>query len=390
MNILFNNEKEAIRNFSTRANAITNSGIKIEENDRILFNAINEIAKKNFDEFYIIFNEEINLLEKALEKQGINPQEFSPLFTSVEKKTRERLEKEIIDYNFGCFRRRISEIVYGGQEIEKDDKNLFTTISKIKKQKLSDLEKHFLHVDICRLERVLEQRGINTQEFSPLFKNNEYLDPKQTILFNQSWLLTECNLQFPKKLEEIYLNYYGLCEIICNKILIDGLLDNKDKKLLSKEITVTKLNQDSLVKSHILKVFSIFQKTLAYIFKKYPNNIFSISDQWNLVTKKEAGKYKINENLLFNKLSQIDSGTILKINTISRLSFSFSGHALLVKKTDEDKFVFFDPNDGEFRGLSGKELVEKINKVLYAFSGTDILITKGSDYLQELKKRKLI
>lgn len=193
----------------------------------------------------------------------------------------------------------------------------------------------------------------------------------------------------PEELRSIDLRFNGLCEIICNKIIMDDLLEKgTDQEFLKKKVTVEELNKDPVVKSHLLNVFSILLCLVAFLFGVYPDNIFSFSDQWRLMksVKSPEGNEvnEINTSLLKAGLAGIENETTLKLEVFSKRGASFSGHSLLVKKVKDDNFVFFDPNEGEFRNLTVEQLMEKIQVQVRRFNGTDIYLTRGSDYLKRM------
>ena len=201
--------------------------------------------------------------------------------------------------------------------------------------------------------------------------------------FNQSQDIIH-KLDFVKyeTLFQLNCKYGGLCEIICNRLLVDDFIGKaKDKNSLREHITVEKLDEKKIKESHLLKVYSVFWRAIAYLFNIYPNNIFSCFDQWNLVNK--SG---VNEKILKKGLEKIENGETLKLEVFKKIFLSFEGHSLLVKKISNDNYIFFDPNTGEHRDLSFSELTSKINAQLDMWHGSDIFLTKGSDYLKRIAK----
>ena len=217
-------------------------------------------------------------------------------------------------------------------------------------------------------------------------EDEKFLQAK--ISFNQGNII---NSQLPEDLQEFVLRYQGLCELICNKVLIDDLLgkDNANGNYLKQNISPENLNKDDIKKSHLLNVYSIFYRMVAFLFGIYPDNIFSVTDQWNLVESHGAEK-QVNQKLLKQGLEDIKVGTTLKLEVFSKTNLNFSGHSLLVKKVAEDKFIFFDPNSGEHRDLSIEELASKINEQLKQWNGTDLFFTKGEDYINRLKYANIL
>ncbi len=104
---------------------------------------------------------------------------------------------------------------------------------------------------------------------------DENFNIETTVEFNQSDII-HGGQQLPEKLIKINLKFNGLCELICNKILMDDLLGKGERDFLKKKINVDELNKESIVKSHLLNVYSFFSRMVAFIFGIYPDNIFSI------------------------------------------------------------------------------------------------------------------
>lgn len=212
---------------------------------------------------------------------------------------------------------------------------------------------------------------------------NENLNLEKTVKFSQSEMIFDQKI--PKELNKIDLKFNGLCELVCNKILIDDLLNKGNGDFLKEKITITELNKDEILKSHILNVYSVSQRISAFMFSIYPDNIFSKRKQWKLVKKN-----RVNQNILFSGLEKIESGTTLKLEIFKKTSTSFSGHSSLIKKNDENEFTFFDPDTGEHRRLSQYGVMQKINEQLSRWSGTDIFISKGDSYIKKLKDKNII
>lgn len=191
-------------------------------------------------------------------------------------------------------------------------------------------------------------------------------------------------------LHRLILKFDGLCEIICNKILMDNLLGKGfDKNFLKDKLQLASLNVNCVKKNHILHIHSFFALLFAYLLSIYPDNLFSIADQWNLLIKGKEGN-EINKELLFKALAKIEDGENLKISVFKKKGLSFSGHSLLMKKVASDDYIFFDPNHGEKRGLSFEDLCEELNRLIKHLDGTDIYFCKGSDYLRRLQDLRII
>lgn len=196
----------------------------------------------------------------------------------------------------------------------------------------------------------------------------------------------------PDTLKKFVLKFDGLCELICNKVLIDDLLGKSDDKInvLKNNINVKLLDQNTIKKSHSLEVYSIFHKILALLFKIYPDNIFSTKEQWHLTKKIENGMSEVNKEILKAGLDRIEVGTTLKLGVFRQTFSEFFGHSLLIKKTGDNQFIFFDPNSGEHRDLTLDSLEKKINLQLGIWNANELFFTTGESYLKRLKSKKIL
>lgn len=203
------------------------------------------------------------------------------------------------------------------------------------------------------------------------------------IVFDQSIdVINKLDSQIHTTLLDINKEFGGLCELICNCILIDNLLgDEKSQNALRDRITVERMNTDDIKTSHLLNVYSIFCKAIAYLFGIYPDNILSFMDQWKLV--KDTS---VNSEILNKGLSNIKQGETLKLEVFRKSFLGFAGHSLLIKKISNENYIFFDPNKGEYRGLSFDELSDHIDEQLKKWNGTDLFMTQGDIYLNKIKK----
>ncbi|MBS0635751.1 MAG: hypothetical protein JSR37_09835 [Verrucomicrobia bacterium] len=198
------------------------------------------------------------------------------------------------------------------------------------------------------------------------------------IEFNQQELLKRT---LPPRLETLAKRYDGLCELICNRILMKDLLGKGDAQYLKEKLTPAKLNKDKVARSHMLHVYSLIQKIVAFLFRVYPDNIFSYRDQLRLVNKSF-----INHMVLFKKLDELETGTTVKVELFTRKFLTFYGHSTLIKKVAHNEFIFFDPNDGEHHHLFKYSLAELIEKRMRLHGANDLFFVKGSCYLKRLKR----
>lgn len=225
-----------------------------------------------------------------------------------------------------------------------------------------------------KIEEILEENK----------KNND------SISFEQSDLCSEVsnNEEVSHTLKAINKKWKGLCEIICNKILIDDLLgkgDPEEQEFYDERITISELDQEHIYNSHIMYTSSFFQKFGAFAFGTYPDNIFSYEEQSELIQSNDS-KYLVNRMLLAKGLTNIEDGTTLKLLVFNKNILSMDGHSLLIKKIKENEFIFFDPNSGEERDLTLEQVAKKIDNQLITCRAKHIYLTKGNDYLNRLRE----
>lgn len=221
--------------------------------------------------------------------------------------------------------------------------------------------------------------------------------PTPSIPFNQDDLclkLRQLKAPYFEKLQEIEDEYQGLCELICNLILKNNYLDRPiEKGFYQKNITLEKLNQDNIKKSHLLKVHTFMQKALAYCLKVYPNNWLSSAEQKKVVEYNsklnDAPFYCINRSLMQQKFKSLKVNKVLKLALFSKEYFSFSGHCILIKKVQDSEYTFFDPNYGEYRGIHLDQLFDYIDELLLNLSASDLYFIPAESYLKHLEKENI-
>ena len=184
--------------------------------------------------------------------------------------------------------------------------------------------------------------------------------------------------------------------MVCNHVLQEDLLGKGEanSSFLQDEVGLKELNKDNVKNSHLLEVNNVARVIIAYLFRIYPDNVFSRSDQVKLIENKKAGsepdKKVVNNELLKKALEDIGNGEYLKLEVINKTGLKFNGHSLLIKKESENSFMFFDPNTGEKRGLKIKNLEYEINNQIERINATDLLFINGNKYIEKLKKKKII
>ncbi|WP_058498279.1 hypothetical protein [Legionella gratiana] len=179
-----------------------------------------------------------------------------------------------------------------------------------------------------------------------------------------------------KNLNHIYQSYHGLCELICNYIIIKDLLDKNCTSDRLKKINVVKLEKQKITSSHILNASSSFSMFKAYLFNIYPYDLFSHSEI--------ESNNQIDEKLLSSKLDNVNNNAYIKFFVFSKSIFSFKGHSMLIKKTGND-FTFFDPNQGVFTHLSVAELCKKLSQAYEKHKGTNMAFIDGNKYIDSLQ-----
>lgn len=95
----------------------------------------------------------------------------------------------------------------------------------------------------------------------------------------------------------------------------------------------------------------------------------------------------IKLDILEKGLKKIQDGETLKIGIFHKNFLKTAGHGLLVKKVSSVSYIFFDPNYGEYRGLSFKDLKGHINQPFQEMNGTNMCVAKGEVYLKRLRSK---
>ena len=178
-----------------------------------------------------------------------------------------------------------------------------------------------------------------------------------------------------KTLASLDMQYNGLCEIVCNYVIANDLLGNSAKKSVSPQsppisevgviahvegnplklkINIEGLNQKAIRRSHVLKNYNIFYKLAAVFFGFYPNSIIPFN-------KEIANKNGVNKIHLKTALDKLAVGDYVKFETFKRDGIYLEGHSMLIKKTSEDSYSYFDPNKGEYQDLTIDKLCVHIN-----------------------------
>ncbi|ASQ45171.1 hypothetical protein [Legionella clemsonensis] len=235
------------------------------------------------------------------------------------------------------------------------------------------------------------------------------LDQQKTVKFDQEGICFEVQLNksLYKTLNNFVMKYDGLCELISNYVIMEDLLGKSEETLdlnktsfklrerldgfielqqikssnsnfLQEKIGLFAINQKKIKVSHILHVATFFEKLKAYFFNKYPFSLFPSNNIQN--NDKTA-----NVEVLTEKLNSLENGTYIKFCVFSKGFLSFTGHSMVIKKTGDNDFSFFDPNCGEKKHLTIDKLAAKINEAMKTYEGTNMAFMDGAQYIARLQ-----
>lgn len=196
-----------------------------------------------------------------------------------------------------------------------------------------------------------------------------------------------------QKLNQIIDRYGGICDLICNQILIEDTLDKPDRAddFWDRTITLESINSERIRNSHVVSSYSIFDKMMAIFFNRFPDNILSPAEQSQLVSKvkfdngEEVGC--LNPAVFNDALAQkVKIGEMIKVEIFCRDGLHFEGHSMLLKKTGDNKFTLFDPDGGEFRSYDFANVALKINSTIVRHQGFQVLLMRGDDFRKRIQK----
>jgi hypothetical protein len=275
-----------------------------------------------------------------------------------------------------------------------------------------ELDAQFINQKIMYCFEKYKNKSPSTDQF----KIDEIRQDSLTISFNQSGLIEVVERQpdLYSTLNRINLRENGLCEIICNFVLMNDLMGKNesnlqddhfdlesfghirmlpDKKFASlarpealgniyKKISADQLNKPDVKYSHILDNTSVFKKLLAFAFNVFPFNILNRSDQRSIMSKSK----KVNKDTLSRNLDSLETGTYLKFEIFQKEGLRFTGHSCLIKKIGDNKYSFFDSNHGESSNLNIDQLIVKMEKSILEMRGTNIALLDAKQFLAKQNK----
>lgn len=224
------------------------------------------------------------------------------------------------------------------------------------------------------------------------------------IKFSQSSLVKKVN---SGTLNNIKVNYNGLCDIICNYIVLEDLLGEatlpppkaiatlactaEAKNKYGDKITVRKLQ--GVEDTHILRVTNFFTLMMALFFSIYPCNLFSnapfAATPYRCRTLADGSRRAlVDKAMLSARLNDLDIDCYIKFFAFTKKGLMMQGHSMLIKKIDNYSYSFFDPNHGEYLHLNINELAEHINKSTAEHAANQMVFLKASDFINAYRIAK--
>ena len=185
--------------------------------------------------------------------------------------------------------------------------------------------------------------------------------------FEQKYLLEQIhfNPNIDKTLFRQINLYDGLCETICNLLLIDDLLG----KNTNFDITLT---IEALIKSKA-KHMHVLSKNLDAIY--------------NLIEYSQSlSNSKLQEQQIAKLLTKKSLNSYIKVLLKAKAS-KIKGHSILIKKLDDNSFSHFDCNYGE-QHLNLNDLIQKINKDVATYSAANLILLDGDRYAATFQHNK--
>lgn len=197
----------------------------------------------------------------------------------------------------------------------------------------------------------------------------------QFVPFNQETVIHRLG-QDRQRLNQAVANYGGLCDILCNDIIMQDLIATRQMVQpdaqasnqvqnqnqfdhFKKAEAIDRLEND-VSRLHILKQVSIFQLIKAVVFNKIPNNILSSKDQKSLTKLDNKSPDDVKE-ALNRAVDNLPQGKTIKFMVYSKKGLSFSGHTMLVRKNNNGSFTLFDPNEGAKVYNSQEDMVNSLH-----------------------------
>jgi hypothetical protein len=85
--------------------------------------------------------------------------------------------------------------------------------------------------------------------------------------------------------------------------------------------------------------------------------------------------------MLLERFNQVPVGFAIKFFVFEKSYLSMNGHSMLIKKTSEDLYTFFDNNKGYQLNLDIEQLVVEINTASKTYTATHIIFIDAHHFI---------
>lgn len=255
------------------------------------------------------------------------------------------------------------------------------------------------------LNVIKENAGPSYQPEAGIFSLRKNGEIKKRIFFTDVVGDMDLNFKQYKKLKKFYTRFNGLCELISNYVMIHDLMGKKtalnthqfsmvkdgtqiklEQKMplneYKQKLRFLPLNTKPIRKSHIIDVFSFIDKFFAFFFNQYPFNLFSKKDPFTQET--------LDANAMKKTFDELPVDGYVKVFIFNKSLFGFEGHSMLIKKTADKTYTFFDPNQGEIYDLNLGTCLEEVKKAMEKHKFEETVFLDGKQYLEHLYKERIV
>lgn len=214
------------------------------------------------------------------------------------------------------------------------------------------------------------------------FMQNPEVTRSKTVRFSQDPLKDEVTASGQNKaLLKAIDKYQGLCDIICNYIVINDLFEPSmeqdeliekawnELKSLTGEKNRQRLEKD-YAPLHVLKLATVPQLMKAVLFNELPHNVVDKAQQKaldNLTQTLTSQTAKIL-NIVDSLLKDMDAGQYIKVCPFTRSKAHFQGHTMVVRKNGPEDYTFFDPDRGFKLALTKADMQDELLSIMRSFS----------------------
>lgn len=228
-----------------------------------------------------------------------------------------------------------------------------------------EIARRLFVIPSVRTQYYLQHTGNDLIEF------NRQLELEVTRLIRQKTSFTQ--KQYPT-LFTIYERHNGLCDVICNyfTLMNVGRMDDPIEALNRISGTVAQRfgpeKAEKLAQTHVLSLVTFFE-FLRYIFiGDIPHSILNLAEQRAV----RSADRSLNVDLLSEKFESLPVGTYIKFCMYNSTPFGFpeSGHNMLIYKTDDERYMFFSPDQTNPRCefYSKEDLILMLSNLSQAYS----------------------